>query len=504
MSIHRSWIFDDYDDGMQLPSTPNSPQKLFVTESTKLGYFLSLSAPARDRALDHKKKKLDVASAKSNRRRSIFESVASIILDSSDELPPLATSSNSSQSSELADSPRQRYHRRGSCTKFSLEHELLENDDASFYHDDEEPKFKSFRRNETLQSDGVFEDAHMESPSQCTKLTTIDQMPVPLRKSTSCSSSFRPSIPLTPSRSHEERTSHNSKSNMARRHSMQGPNHTHKSERPSPLAKPRHLSSPPSGKKSKSPLRNKNCKTKDTAPVFSKQKFSHTLPTAPFAHDSNHSHSNQSPSRKKTNRKHNGNSRPKNSSRKSGECAPKFGTLLQRLSLQRHDSEKSYADENTNDGGSCVSTESMPQRQPRRSSISTKISVGAQMESPRQERNGLWRKCHNTLNASDHSTASRQSQSSGRPELNSSSHKRTWRSGGHKEPDASPVYPKKNLLPPKHKVTALKIPIKLPKTLLHLSGGSNHDRNVNTPTSAQSSPVRSRTEQMARRGSCGV
>jgi hypothetical protein len=431
----RSWIMGDVDDGLppKLPSTPRTPQTLYITEHTEsFGKFLSLSEHARGRALEHQKKKINADSARSHRRRSIFDSVKSILLDSNEDIPALTQSISTESSPEVQEkkilhhdpATKGRYKRRGSCTKFSLEHELYNRiKDISDDDDDGAVMFKSFRRNETLQNDEVYSEAEeSDSPyrsrrpsaepthSRNKTLTTIDQIPLPMRGSHSkpdASSHSRgldqPPLPTVGRRfssSHVPRTILADSLSMRdekRRASLVGSSpQSCKSQRRQeeksklrprmPVLRHVSVASPAKGR-SKKPSKG------SPKSVSSDSSVRETiLPMAPFVHDTDgRSLPGENASIRGSSKS---SSSPTVPSEKRRESAPKFGFLLKRLHLQRNDSEKSFAEESTNDDGSMATeyTNQEGRRVPRRSSISTKSHVDRASPSPDQTRKPGWQR----------------------------------------------------------------------------------------------------------------
>jgi hypothetical protein len=227
-TTQRSWIFDDYGDDNEkqafpstpqaFPSTPRTPQSLYISVNIeKIGAFLSLNDHARKRALIHQKKQADADSARSTRRRTIFDAVKSVIMDDSDDESSVTqgcTNGNSfreerGKQPQKEDFPNKtRYQRRGSCTKFSLEAELLSGngilDDEAVH----QPIFQSFRKGAKLQCDSIYSNTNVADDSDESNRssrisdvpfsdsqrlrgrTTIDQLPIPLRGSRSRSCGY--------------------------------------------------------------------------------------------------------------------------------------------------------------------------------------------------------------------------------------------------------------------------------------------------------------------------
>ena len=576
-STQRSWIFDDAGDDelplqkYKLPSTPQTPQSLYVSVSTeKFGEFLTLSDPARNKALELQQKQTDADSARQTRRRSIFESVKSVILDSTDVLPPLTTASstNTSVSSHDQrekqvnlrqpeqtsprdyDSPKVRYKRRGSCTKFSLEAEMLQPDSDGEYDEEEEQKFKSFRKGETLQCDNVYaqDDASEHGESQRSgsrsssrrlrsaspalerrgmKLKqaplTIDQMPVPLKGSQHRRGSARGSPPVqrsvisTVPRSASPAPSGN---NDRRSRSLDRRQEDAKQHR-AWMPKLRHvsLSSPARSSKPSRPSQGGSSKhsKKDTKP--------RRLPPAPFTGDSSHKRTSMSDHpRVDTDTTVNKSlpasehQRGRKNSRHEKSSAPKFGSLLKRLHLQRQDSGRSFAEDDTFETSCTLSnnTEAPSKRVQRRFSLSSKEQIdqedhAALEATPAKNRRRL------SINSSNHSRCSQspvaRSRSKGSApsvEESPATHKRqSWHPLKRRDPtdvgDSPVVHNKKLVLPPPPPIasspSALRSPLmghptgdtkRPPLTPRHAAPESNHRRYDMTGqiVSCEESPVR--------------
>ncbi|KAG7359098.1 hypothetical protein IV203_015687 [Nitzschia inconspicua] len=450
----RSWILGDAVDAgpcfnsVSMPSSPRTPHGLFVSEKTgKFGQFLSLSDHARNRALLHQKKQTDADSARCHRRQSIYNSVKSILLDSSDSFLPLWQSSSGESSPKLQEknvahqdpSPRMRYKRRGSCTKFSLEAEILHRDIEASDNDDENTfKFKSFRRNETLQSDEVLAEADenyryyssrtspsprrtfkqaLPSHEKPKQLTTIDQMPLPIKRSDSqgdrssqvpiLDQSLLPPAPKRPSSLHSRpnvspnspivresersalnvnysplscRSEANGSEKVKHRSRMPQLRHVLTSSPRLVLGKPTTSLAKQQARGSPSPA-NRSSQFKDVM-----------LPTAPFVHDADIFSSRVKSPRAQASRKHPSNTTLQSEKRR--ESAPKFESLVKRLNLQRNDSVKSFAEDSVHDDDSMA--ESIPQQEKRRlarrASISTKNHLENSSSTPNQRKHpGLQR-----------------------------------------------------------------------------------------------------------------
>lgn len=197
---------------LQAPSPCRRPSNsLYMSVQTKLGNFLNLSDHARSRAVKQQQKHVDCAEArtlqKAARRISITKSVHNALDDDSisssyDECPPRVRASPSRQppfhNKPSSGSDHTRYARRGSCTKFSLQAELMEHmsppEPPSINNNEGSP---IFRKEKTLQSDKVYEHDHgTDDNSQrsvsrshskflrtpMTPVITVDQMPVPFKR----------------------------------------------------------------------------------------------------------------------------------------------------------------------------------------------------------------------------------------------------------------------------------------------------------------------------------
>lgn len=432
---------------VRFPTTPRTPQAMYVSERIgKFGQFLSLSDHARSRAILHQKKQKEANSARTMRRRSIFDSVKSVLLDSSDEIPNLTQSTSSESSPEVQEkksvSSHDRYKRRGSCTKFSLEAELKQGILDSNDDDDEDQfKFKSFRRNESLQSDDVFSDAYESDYSYRSRranpaprrpsttsnssspqkpfrkeLMTIDQMPVPMRGSFSKEESATQGRtlldqPLPPVHALPRRLSSSAharpfppSSPVARDSDRLVPNvpqsckadtrGSDSSKLRSRLPILRHISnsSPRSSSLGSKKGRSKHHSSGSPNSMKSSNHKKQTiLPPAPFVHDSDvqrasgYNHGLRASSGRTT-------EIPLQSDKRR-ESAPTFGSLLRRLHLQRSDSVKSFAEDSANEDGSMTESPSQQdgsRRVPRRASISTKTYSGNTSSSPENKKEPGW------------------------------------------------------------------------------------------------------------------
>jgi hypothetical protein len=392
------------DDDIRLPLSPRTPVALYVLEQTeKFGRFLSLSDDARSRALRHQKKQLDADSTRLQRRRSIFDAVKTLLLESNDN--ELQNDAGSSGVESLADVrgtmdvkndmiPRRRYQRRGSCTKFSLEAELISRDEDLSEDDHSQFKFKSFRRNETLQNDEVFGESDAEDkqgsmippPNPLHKncqLTTIDQLPLPMKRSvpTFCPSSESPlqvrsfSLQSSPTRDEKRAlpiadwsplscaTDPGSFSSVMKKNEKSKTQHRPK------VPKLRHVSTFSPHKHNRRSGDNQSGQKCERCPPsqhpsdHTKRKIKQNLHKAPFAQNSVDQVSLE---HRRTDVE------SKNESRKS---APSLGSLMKRSSLQRHDSIKSLAEESKDSSLTVDTTQQESGRVGRRASMSTKTST---------------------------------------------------------------------------------------------------------------------------------
>jgi hypothetical protein len=414
----RHWILGEAtkDDDIRLPLSPRTPEALYVFEQTeKFGRFLSLSDHARSRALQHRKKQLDADSTRLQRRRSIFDAVKTLLLESNDdELHCDAGCSGVESPAEVRGkidvkndmTPRLRYKRRGSCTKFSLEAELMSHEDLS-EDDQAQFKFKSFRRNETLQNDEVFGESDAEDeqgsyhphrsmippPNPLHKnslLTTIDQMPLPMKRSvpTFSRSSDSPlhvrsfSLQSSPTRDEERAlpiadwsplscaTDPGSFSIVMKKNEKTKPQHRPK------MPKLRDVSTHSSHKHNRSSGANQSSQKCERYPPsqhpsdHTNRKIKQNLPKAPFDQSSRGGNSvdHVSLEHQRTDVE---------SKNKSRESTPSLGSLMKRINLQRHDSIKSLAEQSRNDDGSLTvdTTQQESGRVGRRASMSTKTST---------------------------------------------------------------------------------------------------------------------------------
>mmetsp|Transcript_4603 Transcript_4603/g.7139 ORF Transcript_4603/g.7139 Transcript_4603/m.7139 type:complete len:588 (-) Transcript_4603:509-2272(-) len=355
-TTQRKWIFeDDVDDDQPQLSLPSTPESLYVTIPTeKFGNFLTLSAPARERALSHQMKQTEVKSARTSRKKSIFEAVKSLILDDEnddiiDDAAPRATTISGSESSEFSvghsHEHQEKYKRRGSCTKFSLQAEIPISSDL----EGDEEAFHSFRKAKTLQGDSVYQRQEMpyldtEDTHHARRLSnnsisssmnsvgvspnspplTIDMLPIPRKGSRSRSGSFTDNstidqhpIPLA------SRSVNNSPIAKTRFIQTQLPptpscRSSHESRTRGCLTDPaprKGLVSKMTGRKQKSPdsdsekknrrgssrrrSNRKQSSEKAASPASTakgaKGRISHVLPIAPFLRDSDSEHSSRKP-----------------------------------------------------------------------------------------------------------------------------------------------------------------------------------------------------------------
>jgi hypothetical protein len=405
-------------DDVRLPSSPRTPQALYVSVRTeKFGQFLSLSDHARSRALQQQKKQSDADSARSQRRRSIFDAVKTVLLESNDgECPVVDWSTDVESSTELQEkmdvkedmTPRVRYQRRGSCTKFSLEAELLSWDEVASDDDQAQHTFRSFRRNETLQNDEMYGESNGESKknsdyphaSQCSlsksshknyQLMTIDQLPLPMKRTVlpvGKSPSPLPArsfFPPSPSSRDDNPplagwSPLSCKTDPGSIPSAQKSND--KSNYRPRMPKLRHVSTSSQNKQkqssgdSESRQKDRRYAHSERSAVHTKRRITQNLPTAPFADDMG---LESSPGDQISNDHRRTDVERQ---RKSRESTPKFGSLLKRLNLQRNDSVKSFAEESANEDFSLmvVSTQREALRVERRASISTKTSTSPKMQ----------------------------------------------------------------------------------------------------------------------------
>ena len=372
VATQRRWMFEDFDDGYnpQLPEHdgPVTPTYAKVS-SDNFRDFVGMSDDLRTKALSCQKKRTDSSSARIQRKRSILDSVKGILLDTDHDANENVSSpvryykSDGDLPNVGGAPPRQRFGRRGSCTKYSLEADVSS-------RREEEKEDAPYPSSPNRYNNATFSPTRTFKPSQP---MTIDMLPVP-RKMNKPRSDFPTGLGTRSATSSPVSGGHTRRMpNVCLTDTVVKQGYLAKKTRESPTS------------------RRNSCVGTTINQNNTKQTISSMLPSAPFANNSNHSkvrmtdNSDHSRRRMTDNSDHSRNpvereqpakssnhDKSTTSSKQSRGGAPKLGMLLKRLNITRQDSDRSFADEEEEDAMSCsrsVDHTSARHRVPRRNSI---------------------------------------------------------------------------------------------------------------------------------------
>ena len=373
VATQRRWMFEDFDDGYnpQLPERDGPVTPTYVkVSSDNFRDFVGMSDDLRTKALSCQKKRTDSSSARIQRKRSILDSVKGILLDADHDAnenissPVRCYKSDGDLPIVGGAPPRQRFGRRGSCTKYSLEADLSS-------RREEEKEDVPYPSSPNGYNNSTFSPTRTFKPSQP---MTIDMLPVP-RRMNKPRSDFPTSFGTRSATNSPVSGGHTRRMpNLCLTDTVVKQGYLAKKTRESPTSR-----------------RNSCVGTTINQNTTTKQTISSMLPSAPFANNSNHSkvrmadNSDHSRRRMTDNSDHSRNpvereqpakssnhDKSTTSSKQSRGGAPKLGMLLKRLNITRQDSDRSFADEEEDDAISCsrsVDRTSARHRVPRRNSI---------------------------------------------------------------------------------------------------------------------------------------